>query len=140
MPYSTPVYPKDCTIVPQFGVNGPRWRFFMITDEQEQYLINLVIDKIDSLRVEHSYSIYELAKRADVSHNTLKKLYKRETTPTVYTIYRLCQAFNMSLEDFFRFDSTKGAVSMQEMELLENLRKLSPKAKLALLEISRYLK
>ena len=111
----------------------------MIITEYEQALINLIVDRIDSLRVEKSFSIYELAQRADLSENTLKKVYKKQGFPTVFTIYRLCQAFNITLSEFFMLDNNNRAFSKKELELLERFSKLSPKAQDALLEISRYL-
>lgn len=111
----------------------------MIITEYEQALINFIVDRIDSLRVEQSYSIYELAQRADLSENTLKKVYKKQGFPNVFTIYRLCQAFNITLSEFFMLDKNKRAFSKKELELLERFSQLSPKAQDALLEISRYL-
>jgi len=111
----------------------------MITTEYEQALINTIIDRIDSLRVEQSYSIYELAQRADISENTLKKLYKKQSFPNVFTVYRLCQAFEITLSEFFMLDNNNKAVSIKELELLHRFSQLSPKAQDALLEISRYL-
>jgi len=111
----------------------------MIITEYEQALINRIVDRIDSLRVEQSYSIYELAQKSDVSENTLKKIFKKQSFPNVYTIYRLCQAFNITLSEFFMHDNNNRAFSKKELELLDRFIQLSPKAQDALLEISRYL-
>ncbi len=111
----------------------------MIITEYEQNLINFIVDRVDSLRVEQNYSIYELAQKADVSENTLKGIYKRKGFPNVFTIYRLCQAFEITVSEFFLTDENSKAFTKKELELLAIFNNLSPKAQDALLEISRYL-
>ena len=106
----------------------------------EQHIISSIVNRIDSLRVERGYSIYELAQRANLSENTLKSLYKRKHFPNFYTLYRLCEAFEISVWQFFLFGDDEAALSQNEMTLLRNYENLSPKCRELLFEISGNLK
>lgn len=55
----------------------------MNKEYEELELIGKLVDRIDSLRVENGFSIYELALKSDVSINTIKYLYKKKSFPTI---------------------------------------------------------
>ena len=78
----------------------------MYKDKTEQELINEIVDRIDMLRVESGYSIYELANKSDTSINTIKYLYKKKSLPTIRTIFGICEAFDMPVWMFF-YDEDK---------------------------------
>lgn len=101
----------------------------MIFMEHEQKFIEAIINRIDMLRVEHNLSIYELSTRATISKNTLSSLYKKHSFPSVHTILRICEAFNITLWQFFLFENKKMPYSNKEIELIEKFRLLSDNSK-----------
>ena len=62
-----------------------------------------VVKRIDKLRKERGWSIYRLATETGLSQQTIHAWYdpKRSTIPTVATIENLCDAFSISLSEFF---------------------------------------
>lgn len=109
----------------------------------EQQVINDIVQRIDYLRVDLGVSIYELAKRADLSENTLKHIYKRHSFPNISTLYRLCRAFEIPLWQFFLFqDANINNInfSKKEIELLKNYEKLTLHSQELLFEVAKNLK
>ena len=105
----------------------------------ELALIGKLIDRIDSLRVENGFTIYELALKSDVSINTIKYLYKKKSFPNISTLYNICEAFEIPIWSLF-YDDNKCLLSEQKLLLISNYDKLSETSKRLLIEISENLK
>ncbi len=105
----------------------------------ELALIGKLIDRIDSLRVENGFTIYELALKSDVSINTIKYLYKKKSFPNISTLYNICEAFEIPIWSLF-YDDNKFLLSEQKLLLISNYDKLSETSKRLLIEISENLK
>lgn len=93
-----------------------------------------ILDKIDELRKERGWSINYLAMEAELTQSTLNNLYKRHTEPKISTLRALCNAFGISLADFFKDDVTP------DDELKRKITTLSKENKQALLTIIKNLK
>lgn len=61
-----------------------------------------VLQKIDQLRLERGWSINYLAMESMLTQSTLNNLYSRKAEPKVSTLRAICNAFNISLSEFFR--------------------------------------
>lgn len=105
----------------------------------ELALIGKLIDRIDSLRVENGFTIYELALKSDVSINTIKYLYKKKSFPNISTLYNICEAFEIPIWSLF-YEDNKFLLSEQKLLLISNYDKLSETSKRLLIEISENLK
>lgn len=93
-----------------------------------------ILDKIDELRKERGWSINYLAMEAELTQSTLNNLYKRRTEPKISTLRALCNAFGISLADFFKDDVAP------DDELKNKITCLSEENKRALLTIIKNLK
>ena len=60
-----------------------------------------VLEKIDKLRVDRGWSVYKLAEEATITQSTINNLYARKTEPKLSTLRAICNAFDMSLSEFF---------------------------------------
>ncbi len=56
-------------------------------------------------------------------------MFARGTCPTVDTLEKICDAFGISLAEFFEEDDRKAHVSKEELELLRKYRALTDKEK-----------
>lgn len=56
-------------------------------------------------------------------------MFTRGTCPTVDTLEKICDAFGISLSEFFEEDDRKAHVSKEELELLRKYRALPTKKK-----------
>lgn len=127
-------------MLPQFWKSTFLEVHILFKYKTEQELINEIVDRIDMLRVENGYSIYELANKSNTSINTIKHLYKKNSLPNVRTIFGICEAFDMPVWMFF-YDEEKGfSLSKKLFTLIENYENLSENSKRLLIELSENLK
>ncbi len=96
-----------------------------------------VIEKIDKLRKERNWSVYTLALEAGVTQSTLATMYQRKTPPKIETLQLVCEAFGITLSQFFLEEEKIEILSAKEKELLTAYRKLSENKQNALLNLIR---
>ena len=61
-----------------------------------------VLEKIETLRKEKGWSINYLAMESGLTQSTLNNLYSRNTEPKISTLRAICDAFGITLSDFFK--------------------------------------
>ena len=92
------------------------------------------LEKIDKLRVQRGWSINRLAEEAILTQSTINNLYSRKAEPKLSTLRAICDAFEITLSEFFEADSIE-----KETEIDKNLQKkisrLSLSQKKALLDL-----
>jgi len=96
--------------------------------------MNAINDKILRLSQERGWSTYELAQRADITHSTLNSSINRDTPPKIDTLERICDAFGITLAQFFLEDEQTEILSFEEKELIARFRRMSLEKQRALLE------
>lgn len=57
--------------------------------------------RITQLCQEKGWSYYKLSKEAGFQQSTLKSITKEKNMPSLYTIVRICAAFNITISEFF---------------------------------------
>ncbi len=92
-------------------------------------------DKIRKLQYARDWNDYDLAKNADLSVATINSLFHRKNLPKVDTLQCICNAFGLTLAQFFLEDETVEVLSETEREMLAAFRKLTPKQQKALVDV-----
>ena len=92
-----------------------------------------ILNRIDELRKERGWSINYLAMEAELTQSTLNNLYMRNTEPKLSTLRAICNAFGMTLSEFFKEDE-------KDDELIRRVKNLSNENKKALLQIIKHIK
>ena len=82
--------------------------------ELEQY----VIDKLEQLRQKQDISYYMLAKRGGLSYSSVTNMMKKGTTPTIYTIERMCAGLGITVSELFSREELFDNLTEEEKELL----------------------
>ncbi len=85
-----------------------------------------IIKKIENLRKERGWSVNYLATEAMLTQSTLSSMYKRNTPPKIDTIQSICDAFGITLSQFFSDEDKIKDLSTDETELIHLYRQLSP--------------
>ena len=101
-----------------------------------------VIERIHQLRLERGWSVNNLAMEAGMTQSTLNSILSRNSPPKIETLQLLCNAFKITLAQFFMDDEQLELVNANEKELLmsfRRLRKLLKKYKLFLTEKPKHL-
>lgn len=101
-------------------VNEKRYRPDMKCEE--------LIQNIREICEKRRISYYALAKEADVSPSTLHELMTGKTKPYLYTVYKICNALDISISELLREEDIlgeKSELSKTECELILLYRKCS---------------
>ena len=89
--------------------------------------------KIEKLRFQRGWSMYELAQKAGITQSTLSSMIKRGNPPKIDTLECICEAFGMTLAQFFIEDEQLEVLTPKEKELISSFRKLPDDKQQALL-------
>ena len=94
-----------------------------------------VINRIEQLRKARNWTVYELSLESGITQSTLASMLQRNTPPRIETLQLICEAFKITLAQFFLEDEETEIVTEEEKKLLTAYRKLPFKKQKALLEL-----
>lgn len=83
-----------------------------------------IIERIEKLRKERNWTVYELSIESGITQSTIASMLQRNTPPRIETLQLICDAFGITLAQFFLEDETIEILSVKEKELLTAYRKL----------------
>lgn len=78
-----------------------------------------VLHRLIELQEQRGWSDYRIAKEAGLSPNTVSNIYRRNNTPSLSTLEALCNAFGITMSQFF--------AENEMVELSPELKKLFEK-------------
>lgn len=88
---------------------------------------NSVINRIQELLAEREWSVYRLAKEADIPYSSLNNIFVRNNYPTIATLERICSGLGITMSEFFK-DNTCPAKSdvytAKEKDIIVTYRQL----------------
>lgn len=93
-----------------------------------------IIKRINDLREERGWSVNYLALEAELTQSTLATMLSRNTPPKLDTLQNLCNAFGITMAQFFNESGESEILNDDEKELLRTFRKFSEEKKRALIE------
>lgn len=85
-----------------------------------------ILEKIEKLRSERGWSVYKLAEEAGLTQSTLANMFYRNSVPSISTLKQICDAFGLTLSQFFENDDS---YTEDEMFLVSRYRRLKDKEK-----------
>ena len=91
--------------------------------------------KIEKMRFQRGWSIYELAQEAGITQSTLTSMIKRGTPPKIDTLECICAAFGITLAQFFMEDELLEILSKSEKEMVSLFRKMPDVKQQALIDL-----
>ncbi len=94
-----------------------------------------IVKRINELRKARNWSVNNLALEAELTQSTLSSMLQRNTPPRLDTLMAICNAFGITLAQFFVNDENSELLNNQEKELIKLFRTLSPEQKNAILTI-----
>lgn len=91
--------------------------------------MNPILKKINYYMKLRNWSIYKLAKEADIPYSSLNSMFLKNTQPTIPTLKKICAGMNITMSDFFSDNHSDEIpfveVSEDEQELLKLYNDLS---------------
>ena len=96
-----------------------------------------VCDKIDELRKQRGWSVNNLAMEAALTQSTVNNIFLRHSEPKLSTLRAICNAFGISLSQFFEEEERE---NITDEKLINELKSLSPEQKRAVYLILKSVK
>ena len=93
--------------------------------------------RIEKLRFQRGWSMYELAQEAGITQSTLASMIKRGNPPKLDTLSCICEAFGITLAQFFMDDEQVEVLSTEEKKLITLFRALPADKQAALINLLR---
>ena len=75
-----------------------------------------VLDKITEYRIARKWTEYQLAEQSGLPQSTISSWYRKNQTPTIPSLEKICNAFNISLSQFFS-DEKLAVIQVTDREL-----------------------
>ena len=123
-------------MLPQFSKSTFLEVHILYIHKSNEEVLSEIAEKIDKIRVESNFSIYELACRADTTPNTIKNMFRKRTYPNINTLCNICDALEIPLWTLFYKTEEGVSITKTTSTLLINYEALSDKGKRLLLELS----
>lgn len=83
------------------------------------------MEKITTLREERHWTEYQLAEKSGLTQSTISSWYRKNLLPTIPSLMKICEAFEITMSHFFLENSNQSVVlNDRQMELLEAASKL----------------
>lgn len=86
-----------------------------------------VLDRIVELRTERNWTEYQLAEKSGLTQSTISSWYRKDVSPTIPSLEKICDAYGITMAQFFLEDSTTTDLTPIQMELIESSHKLDAK-------------
>ena len=93
-----------------------------------------VAERIKVLMEERGLNMNTLAKRSNMSWNTINNFYARETIPTLPTLSLICDALGITLAQFFDEDGETVTLTAEQKHVIERWDRLTDREKMAVSE------
>lgn len=85
-----------------------------------------ILERISKFRGERGWSEYQLAERSGVPQSTISSWYKKSMTPSFASLEKICNAFGVSMSQFFAESDNPIFLSENQYALLEKWELLTP--------------
>lgn len=84
-----------------------------------------VVDRVQELLKKKGYSVYRLAKKAELPYSSVANMMNKGTIPTVYTLEKICKGLDVTLAQFFSEDETGANLTENQKLLLDIYERLN---------------
>ena len=99
-----------------------------------------ILKRIVDLRTERNWTEYQLAERSGLTQSTISSWYRKNMLPTIPSLSKICDAFGITLSQFFLEDESKiTTLNEQQLRLMYYAAKLNPEQYAALLAFLKLL-
>lgn len=85
---------------------------------------NYIIDRIELLCEKKKISRYKLAQKSGIAQSSISTLLNRKSVPTIQTLEKLCEGFDMTLAQFFAGDEEVPDLTEEQKKLLADWKLL----------------
>lgn len=77
-----------------------------------------ILQRVYALRAERGWSEYRLSVESGIPQSTISSWYKKEILPTIPSLQRICDAYHITLSQFFADEEETVTLTEKQQELL----------------------
>lgn len=99
-----------------------------------------ILKEITRLRLERNWSEYELAKYSGLTQSTISTWYRKNQTPTIQTLDKICKGFEITLSQFFAEGDDTVSLTSEQKEMLDNWSCLNDNQKQIIFDLLKVMK
>lgn len=94
-----------------------------------------ILEIITGNREARHWTEYQLAEKSGLPQSTISSWYRKNMTPSFSSLEKICQAFGLTLSQFFADGEELISVTQEDRDLLERWSYLTAEQKQALLQL-----
>ena len=98
-----------------------------------------VLDRIAHYRDQKGWSEYQLATKSGLTQSTISSWYRKDLLPSIPSLEKICNAFGITLSQFFSENEAPYALTDIQIQLLEASAALSEEQQRTLIEFIKTL-
>ena len=98
-----------------------------------------VLDRITHYRDQKGWSEYQLATESGLTQSTISSWYRKDLLPSIPSLEKICNAFGITLSQFFSENEEPYVLTDTQRQLLEASTVLTEEQQLALIEFIKTL-
>ena len=99
-----------------------------------------VLETITKYRLAHRWTEYELSVRSGLPQSTISSWYRKEMTPSISSLERICAAFDLTLAQFLAEEEEFSFLTADQTQLLEEWVALTAEEEQLFLQLSSDMK
>jgi transcriptional regulator with XRE-family HTH domain len=92
-----------------------------------------ILKRIYELRIRRGWSEWKLAQETGLKQSSISDWYSKNQLPKIPSLEKICNAFGITMAEFFCGEGDPVVLTPDQTEILENWSALSPKQKQAVL-------
>lgn len=85
-----------------------------------------ILTAITNLRLARGWTEYQLAEQSGLPQSTISSWYRKQMTPTVPSLEKICAAYGITLSQLFSEGEAVVTLTEHQQALLEKWSRLSP--------------
>ena len=82
--------------------------------------MNEILNKITRLRLQRSWSEYDLAKKSGIAQSTISGWYRKNEMPKIPSLRKICNGFGITLSQFFSEGEGMVFLTQEQKEMLDH--------------------
>lgn len=94
-----------------------------------------VLERIDQLKAERNWTEYRLSEESGIAQTTISSWFRKNVNPSISSLEKICDAFNITLSQFFAYKNETFDLTDEQKKLLNNFNKINPKQQQAILTL-----
>lgn len=98
-----------------------------------------VLERITFYREQKGWTEYQLAEKSGLTQSTISSWYRKNMLPSIASLEKICNAFEITLSQFFATEEDSFSLTDIQKELLLEANRLTEPQKLALLNFFKTL-